>query len=119
MPKGEHKHTYIYGLIDPEELILRYVGQTVNPMARLSQHLGDNNWIGSDKHDWINSLLEKGIRPFIIIFERVKIEDAPRIETEYIEKYKDTIFNTFKRIHHQIANTNKKRKQNHKQRSKL
>jgi hypothetical protein len=122
-----HTHTYIYGLLDPEDLIIKYIGQTVNPIARLGQHLKDNNWLISNKHDWINKLLSKGTKPYILIFERVVLENASMRETEFINKFKDTIFNTFKEINHPVVNTNRsfkkgacdhKRKTNYHKRGK-
>ena len=107
MPSGEHKYTYIYGLVDPEDLILKYIGQSVNPIARLSQHFGDNNWIPSGKHDWMNNLLHKKVRPYIIILERVRIQDAPERETEYIKIFKETIFNTFERVVFPVKGVNR------------
>lgn len=109
MPSGERKHTYIYGLADPDDLAIRYIGQSLDPITRVSQHLFDYpEHIQNPKYIWITGLKQKGKRPVLMVFERVRIEDAQKIETEYIEKFKETIYNTRKEVRFIPANTNRR-----------
>lgn len=62
----------VYGLIDPRNGELRYVGKAVDPQKRLWIHLSiaRTNRYGSlhVKH-WIQSLLAVGLRPEIEVLE--------------------------------------------------
>ena len=60
---------YIYGLEDPETHEIRYVGKAKNPKARYRQHLYGHDLSNNHKQNWINSLLEKGLRPELIVLE--------------------------------------------------
>ena len=64
MPQRDCKKTYIYGLIDPRNKQLRYVGKANNLKKRLSKHVHDKSI--NHKTCWIKSLSALNLRPEII-----------------------------------------------------
>lgn len=64
----------IYGLYDPENQIVRYVGQTVSPKKRLKDHVSEANCNirFNRKNNWIRSVLKEGRRPEMMILEEVE-----------------------------------------------
>lgn len=109
MPKGEHKNTYIYGLVDPDDFKIRYIGQSVDPIHRLGGHLAEClEHMDTPKHNWFKELIKSKKRPYIMIFERVSLKNAQVKETEYISRFSKTVFNTHKEVKFMPANTNKK-----------
>lgn len=72
-------YVYIYGLIDPRSGAIRYVGKTVNMVARLAEHLRCND--EGPRSDWIRGLLADGLRPgceILQIVENSLWEDCER-----------------------------------------
>jgi hypothetical protein len=66
------KTTFIYSLSD-ELGNIRYVGKTSYPIQRLSSHIRESmrSERKTHKHNWINSLILKGIKPNIEILDEV------------------------------------------------
>lgn len=64
---------YIYGIIDPTENMIGYVGITSNtPQRRLVQHLRQDEREGKNaKKQWLNGLLENGYMPTVITLQTV------------------------------------------------
>lgn len=93
---------YIYALLDPREGIPRYIGKTLAPEQRFSEHLSlsetkDKN---SAKGQWIASLLIKGYRPVMVLLDRVKRTDEVQAEKQWIahfEKLGVNLVNTIKK----------------------
>jgi len=77
--------TYIYGLKDPRDGKIYYVGKSNNPKYRLYQHVQDKS-INQLKISWIENLLNDGLEPELVILQEVKIEEWPECEIEWIEK---------------------------------
>ena len=80
---------YIYALKDPFNFTIRYVGKTIHPKSRLSDHISEcrNIKVQHRRARWIRTLLKKDIRP---IFECIKIcplSDYEYHESFYIKKY--------------------------------
>lgn len=71
----------IYGLIDPDNSCLRYIGKThKRKEMRLEEHISkaiEGNT--RDVYDWIRGLLSKGMKPIICILERISPEDNWRL----------------------------------------
>lgn len=71
--------TYVYGLVDPRNNIVKYVGVTKNSInQRLNDHVRDSNNanIGNKhKNYWIQQLLDKELTPEIVILEECKNQD--------------------------------------------
>lgn len=94
MKKTKKKQTYIYGLADPNDFTIRYIGQSVNPLARVNGHISEC-YTDNKKTTWLKKLKDNGVKPYIIIFEKCDIKIGHIKETEYIERYKKTIYNHF------------------------
>jgi len=80
---------FIYGLIDPETNLIRYVGKTNNLKSRFNKHLSECNKKGfwTPKNKWIRSLKERGLSPIMSIIEETTTEYVNNLEMEYIKKY--------------------------------
>lgn len=88
---GEKKTAYIYGLVDPTDNIVKYVGSTINPLARWSEHCNEIPY--NTKGDWIKKLRKKGKRPYMVLFKFVYISKSKRMENYYIWLYRETVLN--------------------------
>lgn len=78
------KQNYVYELIDPRTNEIRYIGQTVNPELRVSQHKNDHS--GRCYRLWLNELLSEGYEPIIKLIEVLVDEDGYMAETNHIIK---------------------------------
>lgn len=80
-------HTnYIYGLRDPRDGKIKYVGQTRNLEARYSGHMAVPMDRGlSAKEQWIKDLRDVGTKPELVILERPAVGKATgRAEARWI-----------------------------------
>jgi hypothetical protein len=79
------KH-YIYGLYDPRDEKIRYVGRTSNLEDRLRQHIYDGQGSGRDTKRllWIKELKVQNLRPIIKVLEEVDGNDVEEKEKYYI-----------------------------------
>lgn len=84
------KTTFIYGLWDPRNYQLRYIGKSDNPQERLKWHLRDAKHLVSSTHvyNWIRSLLREDLEPCLEILEEVLINDWEQSEKAWIEQCK-------------------------------
>ena len=88
-PKIQKCPVYIYALIDPETNLLRYIGQSKNPNRRLKNHLCPSHLkITNHKNNWIKSLKSKGLKPQLLIIEKVQESEADEIEFHYISYFR-------------------------------
>lgn len=68
--------TYIYGLVDPRNQAIRYIGKSVNPKARFAAHLTQYSLKQrSHKNNWINGLLKLGLKPELEIIDEIDERD--------------------------------------------
>jgi hypothetical protein len=84
---------YYYYLKDPETGVIRYIGITLNPKERYHAHVYSshtnvekNTW----KANWVKSLLKRGLKPVMEIFETYEtdsVEDAYEREEEFINEH--------------------------------
>lgn len=86
------KPIYVYGLIDPTDNKIKYIGQTRNVIKRWSEHYGDIPF--NKKGDWIRKLKSRGIRPYLIVLKTVRFPDRHKAENYYIKEFQETILNT-------------------------
>ena len=79
----------IYALIDPLTDEIRYIGYTSKSLEkRLKSHIYDCNRTKSHKTNWINSLLNKGLKPIIKqLNETNEIKVCLDMEVYYISLY--------------------------------
>lgn len=73
---------YIYGLIDPTTLGIRYIGKSFSPRVRFLKHLSDDT--GCQKDSWIMSLRTMGITPILTILEETTKAEVLRAEKRWI-----------------------------------
>lgn len=79
---------YIYALIDPRDLQVRYIGKTVNPVMRKYQHISERLTFKHRKANWINELYKKELRPIFKILEICPLDKFEERESYYISFYK-------------------------------
>lgn len=82
---------YIYGLVDPLNNKIKYIGKAKNPQDRFKSHLLKPSPLLSS---WFTELKKIGKEPILTILETVEKHNVLVIEKSYIEKYKDNnLFN--------------------------
>lgn len=86
------RFTYIYGLIDPRDNRLRYIGKSNNPRVRYSDHTTQPE--DNHKGRWIKLLLRQGLKPTLIILDEVPFDDWQRYEYDWIEVFKPQLTNS-------------------------
>ena len=79
--------TLIYGLKNPSDTKIRYVGRTIQPLKwRLSDHVsGARCGSVGPKYTWIRSLLKKELLPDIVPLAIVADSDAVAAEVKWIK----------------------------------
>lgn len=70
----------IYGLVDPRNNTIRYIGQAIDYNRRFSQHLSDS--ADTPKVKWISELKDSGLKPSIII-----LGECDESESHYLENW--------------------------------
>jgi hypothetical protein len=79
----------IYGLVDPRNGHIRYIGQTMKPKTRLAAHCSDVGLAGAvKKAAWIKELKEVGMKPQLLELENVPVDEANSCESFYIDYFK-------------------------------
>jgi hypothetical protein len=80
---------YIYGLIDPRNGEIRYIGKTKNPKSRLSGHITESKDIEVVNYriKWIRKLISLDLKPNIVFLKVCSVNDFVKYETEYIKIY--------------------------------
>lgn len=81
---------YIYGLKCPNENVIRYVGKSVRPKKRYSEHISSaKRKSKSNPHlyNWINKLLVDNLMPELVILEECSKENWKDKEKEWISKF--------------------------------
>jgi hypothetical protein len=77
---------YIYGLLDELDGIIRYVGRTHAPLARLRTHIGEK-YDGSLKCRWVQRMREDGRLPQMKILAVAKtVKTAHKLERQFIQQ---------------------------------
>ena len=61
---------YIYALLEPITLEVRYIGKTINPNNRLRGHINETKYYDHYRSRWIKKLLSENKEP---IFKILKI----------------------------------------------
>lgn len=76
--------TSIYGLIDPRDRLLRYIGKSDAPHERLRQHIVESGREVHHRAHWIQALLRLGLMPEVVLLEQVAVEDWEQAERWWI-----------------------------------
>lgn len=63
---------FIYGLVDPDSGDVRYIGKSIRPVERLSNHMNESSQC--HRSHWLQSLRAQGKRPGMVLFERIEGE---------------------------------------------
>lgn len=74
---------YIYALVDPRDMAIRYIGQSVDPQIRYEAHLEDINSY-TEKGQWFRDLAHLRMRPFLVILDLVEKRQAHEREQAWI-----------------------------------
>lgn len=83
------KTIYIYKLIDPITNDVRYVGKTNNLVRRFSAHLKRSKTNKYHSARWINSLLNKDLKPILEIIEECDETNWEEREIYWINHYRE------------------------------
>lgn len=78
----EHKKAYVYGLIDPRDKKIHYVGHTIDLDGRLAGHLSDN--ANTPKTQWIADLAKVRVNPVMVVLDEVDYRYRHREEYRWI-----------------------------------
>lgn len=90
------RKTYLYVLIDPTTAKIRYIGISVNPKKRLSQHLHEaKSGVNSEKCKWIRALPSP---PIMVILDEGEPDFIAELEIRFIRTHrklygKESLFN--------------------------
>lgn len=89
--------TFIYGLECPLTKHIRYVGKSNNPNNRVKNHIYEYK-IGKSsnnlKEEWFDILMEKDLRPIMIILDEVPMDEWGYWERWWLELIKSWGFDT-------------------------
>lgn len=93
---AKEKEHVIYGLIDPRNNMVTYVGYSSQINVRIAAHIGAatrklNAKVArcSPKDTWIVSLLKNNLKPLFIVIERTSKENWKQAERHWISHYKN------------------------------
>ena len=90
------KTTYIYGLVDPRDNEIRYIGQSIDPEQRFKIHWRErckhkivvsNHKYQSEKALWLYELDMQGLKPSMTIIEQCDPKEADQKELYWIKEY--------------------------------
>jgi hypothetical protein len=84
---------YIYALCDPESMAVRYVGKTNDIKIRLKYHIGHCRTNRTHCARWIMSLMERQLRPVMIVLESVDDDKAEERERYWIRQGRECGWN--------------------------
>jgi hypothetical protein len=79
---------FIYKLIDPVTREIRYAGKTISIEKRIYSHVRDSKKAITHTHRWIQSLIEKSLKPAIEIIEITDEINWPKREIYWIARLK-------------------------------
>ena len=79
--------TYIYALSDPRTGMIRYVGKADNPDKRLGSYMADKQ--RNHRTNWLSSLKTEGLKPNMILLDRVPSAEWQQWERHYISQLRE------------------------------
>ena len=102
MPDQDQTKAFIYGLLDPDNGRVRYVGGTKDLERRNRQPAG--KWLyskgNSMKNRWVRSLVERGILPELVLLENTTLD-------KWVARRRDWIA-SFRRAGYNLLNSDKR-----------
>lgn len=87
--------TFIYILICPMNGRVKYCGKSNNPVKRLKDHCLDFRCMDQGMENWIKKILEKGLRPKLIVVHEPDVEDWKDMEEFWCEYLRALGFKLF------------------------
>jgi hypothetical protein len=67
------KDRWVYALIDPDDNLVHYVGNSCNPDARYRDHLcqarKNYEYVNAPVYDWMRDVLDRGLQPQLLLLE--------------------------------------------------
>jgi hypothetical protein len=88
----EEKIKYIYGLKDPRNQEIKYIGSSYSPSKRLQEHIYDTKREKTKKSNWIKKLLLLDLKPEIEILKNSNDEEYLYWESFFIKYFKSEGF---------------------------
>ena len=86
----EQGYVSIYVLLDPRTDKVRYVGEAINPAARMGAHLSFPKWEDTTlKQKWLKELVSLDLRPRMIVIETVSNTQVITRERFWILFYRE------------------------------
>ena len=82
------RKTFIYGLICPYSLELRYVGKANDPQRRLKDHMYDFRGHELNKALWFRKMRQDKIKPILEIIEEVTMDKWQEAEEFWIAYFR-------------------------------
>ena len=82
-----NKKIWIYGLQDPRDNIIKYVGKSKNPDKRYKNHLYHIKHENTKKSRWIKKLLKLNLKPILVILKETDEFLYEYWEEFYIKKF--------------------------------
>lgn len=77
----------IYGLVDPRDARIRYVGCTINPRDRVGCHVSSSKYETSPKAGWVRELVALDLRPIFVTLQIAREPwEASEAERKWIAK---------------------------------
>lgn len=82
------KAIFIYALIDPETKDIRYVGKSIRPRARLTNHLNEKS--RCYRTHWLQSLRRRGLRPILRLLDILPLSgNWQAVERDWIARARE------------------------------
>ena len=79
----------IYGLVDPRDGLIHYVGQTNKGARRLIEHRNEHGRVNPQKTQWLQELAGVGGQPIMTVLEQCDDDDADARELYWITHGRD------------------------------
>lgn len=81
--------TYIYALIDPRDLIVKYIGKTNNPKERLRAHVSPHIYMrtNNNKCKWTEELKALGLKPIMDVLCSCTDLESENYEYRYFKLF--------------------------------
>lgn len=88
-PQSDITTVFIYGLVDPKTGYIRYIGKAADALIRYERHFSKAELSpNTRKVNWIKSLLAQGLKPYVVVIERVEETVWQEAECGWIDFYR-------------------------------
>jgi len=103
---------HVYHLVDPTDKTIRYVGRCADPKARLRNHFNEaRRRQTTDKHRWINALLDAGTMPVLVVVGiYTDAAESRQREADECARHRQTIYNVHDPLRFPLKNFKKGKK---------